>query len=324
MVLRAEILLFHDALASEAFVVRDTLALADAVIGARCFDVAMVSVNGRTVRCGGVEIAPARATPRPDLLVVPGLMAPDSMALIALCGDRAAERSHITRAHHRGARIACICVGAFLAAAAGILDGRRVTTAWPVADALARWRPAIHVDAAAMVLRDGPILSTGAMSAAYDLALTLIEETSGADPARRVRKLLALDDGRGSQRAYASALSGAPHTDPLIQRAQGHLQATLAQSFDMAALARASGASARTLSRRFRAVTGDTPLQYRHRLVVEAVKALLETTTVPLAHIPARVGYGDEIALRRIFKLKTGLTFKAYRNRFGALPAHRA
>ena len=84
------------------------------------------------------------------------------------------------------------------------------------------------------------------------------------------------------------------------------------------------GASPRTLLRRFRGVTGETPLMFRQRLVVEAVRGLLETTTLPLAETPPRVGYADDVSLRRVFRARTGLTLAAYRRRFGALPTHRS
>jgi transcriptional regulator GlxA family with amidase domain len=307
--------------------VGDSLALANQLTGALRFECSLVSVNGRTVRSSGVSIKPASASDKPDLLVVPGMRASSSPDLISRIARLEAEQGHIASVRRRGARIATICVGAFLAAAAGVLKNRRVTTAWALADGLARWRADLSVDADAMVLRDGPILSTGAMTAAYDLALELVCETDGADAALRLAKLLAHDARRQSQQPFQhqdpTLKQGAQQTDPLIERAERHLAATLADGYALPALARHCGSSPRNLLRRFKAATGETPLQYRHRLVVETVKSLLEATTLPLAQIPERLGYRDEVALRRLFKAHTTMTFKDYRRRFGALPAHR-
>lgn len=320
---RIEILLYADCLGSEAFGVRDTLVLANQMSASAHFDVRPVSIEGRPVRAGGIVFESERASPKPDLLIVPGMVAEGGADLIARTERLADERAHIARARRRGARIGSICVGAFLVAAAGVCKGRRVTTAWPVADALQRWRGDLRVEHEHMVLADGPLITTGAMTAAYDLALMLVEEASGADAALRLRKLLALGGDRADQRRYEAARAGARHSDALIERAQLALQRSLAQGFDLDALARGSGASARTLLRRFKAVTGRTPLEYRHRLVVEAVKSMLETTTLPFGHLPARVGYADEVSLRRLFRKHTAMTFKEYRTRFGVLPAHR-
>ncbi len=326
MTLRAEILLYERALGGQAFAVRDTLWLANQVIGRPLFAPLLISVGARPVRCGEVELRPARASARPDILIVPGMEAASSAELIARAALRASEQRHIARVARRGARVGTVCVGAFLAAAAGVLRGRKVTTAWPMAGALARQWPELTVDPSAMVAADGPILTAGAMTAAYDLALALVAEATDAASSHRVRKFMALDAGRTDQRGYATPAlaSGLLTADPLVDRAQRRLHERLEDGYDLEGLSRACGASSRTLLRRFRAVTGQTPQQYRAALVVEAVKALLETTALRFSEIAHRVGYADEAALRRQFKAATDMTFKAYRRRFGMLPAHRA
>lgn len=318
-----EILLYEDCLGSEAFAVVDTLMLARQMGACLALEVRMVSVGGRPVMVGGTLITPAQASLGPDILIVPGMKAADSAGLIARCGLLEAETAHIAHVYRRGGRIGAICVGVFLAAAAGVLNGRRVTTAWPVAEALQQWQTGLEVARAHMVLSDGPVITTGAMSAAYDLALALVEQASGAGAALRLRKLLALDGDRTSQLRYETALAGAVQTDALVQRAQQMLLDTLADGFDLSALAARCSTTERTLLRRFKAVTGETLLAYRHRLVIDAVKALLEQTVLPFALIPARVGYADEVSLRRRFRAATAMTFRDYRRRFGVLPAHR-
>lgn len=320
---RIEILLYADCLGSEAFAVMDTLSLARQTGLAPALDVRMVSVDGRRVSVSGTPLQPVRASQRPDMLIVPGMTARDSAELIARCGTLDLEQAHIARVHRLGGRVGAICVGVFLAAAAGVLNGRRVTTAWPVAEALQHWQPDLEVARAHMVLADGPVITTGAMSAAYDLALALVEEASSPGAALRLRKLLALDGDRTSQSRYETSLAGAGQTDPLVQRAQSLMLETLAEGFDLAVLAEGCGATERTLLRRFKAITGETLLGYRHRLVVDAVKVLLEQTVLPFSHIPARVGYADEVSVRRLFRTATAMTFRDYRRRFGVLPAHR-
>lgn len=322
--MRVEILLYDACLGSEAFAVRDTLALANQLSLAPQFDVRLVSVDGRPVAVGGVVVQPEAAGAQPDMLIVPGMVATSAAAIVAACEGRlAAERAHIAAAMAGGVRIGAVCVGAFLAAAAGGLDGRKVTTAWALAGALQRWKPELEVASEHMVLSDGAVLTAGAMTAAYDLALVLVAERCGPDAAQRLRKLFALDSDRLSQRPYGIAPPEGRQSDPLVERAQAALQRGLGGGFSLSALARDCGTSERTLLRRFRAVTGETPLAYRQGLVVEAVKGLLETTTTPLSEIPQRVGYADDVSLRRLFRRKTQMTLKEYRRRFGVLPAHR-
>ncbi|MFO1284106.1 MAG: helix-turn-helix domain-containing protein [Burkholderiales bacterium] len=325
MPLRCDILVYDDCLGSEAFAVRDTLWLANRLLGDRLFEPALVSVGARPVRCGGVEFRPVRAQPRPDVLIVPGMEALDGAELIARASRRVTEMRHIIQVARRGGRVGAVCVGAFLLAATGLLGGRTVTTAWALADALARQWPDVIVDSQAMVQVDGPFLTAGAMSAAFDLALTLVAERTGAIEAQRVRKFLALDAARSSQKAFSGGTAGpVARTDPIVDRAQRLLHETLDRGYDLTRLARDCGTSERTLLRRFRAVTGTSPRRYRNRLVIDMVKSLLEETTLPLSHIPSRLGYADAVALRRAFKVATGMTFKEHRRRFGILPAHQA
>ena len=324
MLMKADILLFDDCLASEAFAVRDTLTLAAQMPGSPGYDVRLVAAGGGPVAIAGLEVAAAAPRRWADVLVVPGLAGRSAAGIIARCtAGLAAERRLIAEAQAAGVRIAAVCVGAFLAAAAGALDGRRATTAWALTAALQRWRPQLWVEEGPMVLTDGPVTTTGAMSAAYDLALALVSEAEGGEAAQQLRKLLALDGDRDDQRRYGRSLPVGPRGDALVERAQLMIAETLAEGLDLPALARRCGASPRTLLRRFRAVTGETPLMFRQRLVVEAVRGLLETTTLPLADIPPRVGYADDVSLRRVFRARTGLTLAAYRRRFGALPTHR-
>jgi len=320
--LRVDVLVYSDCLGSEAFALRDTLVMANQLAAGQHFDVAVVSVDGASVSAGGIVLNPARARRNPQMLIVPGMMTQGSADLIARTHRLSAECAHIHAVHGRGARIGAICVGAFLAAASGVCKGRRVTTAWPVAAALKRWRDDLVVAHEHMVLLDGPLITTGAITAAFDLALALVAERSGPDAALRLRKFLALDGDRNNQLRYECALAEPHQADAIVDRAQRMLQHSLADGFDLARLAHACASSTRTLLRRFKAATGASPLAYRQRLVVETVKALLETTTLPLAHIPARVGYADEASLRRLFRSHTRMTFKDYRQRFGLLRAH--
>ena len=117
-----------------------------------------------------------------------------------------------------------------------------------------------------------------------------------------------------------------PLVEALLQAARNGKEVTAVVELRalLTRLARDCGTSERTLLRRFRAVTGTSPRRYRNRLVIDMVKSLLEETTLPLSHIPSRLGYADAVALRRAFKVATGMTFKEHRRRFGILPAHQA
>jgi AraC family transcriptional activator FtrA len=243
-----------------------------------------------------------------DTVVVPGYFAlldpPPEAALEAL-----------RRAAQRGARVISVCTGAFALAHAGLLDGRRATTHWAHAEQLAELFPRVEVDAAALYVDGGEVMTSAGLSAGIDLCLHVVRKDFGAAAGERVaRRMVAAPHREGGQAQF-------------IKRPQpgeaGSLEATrrwacerLAEPLDVATLARHAGVSPRTFARRFREETGSTPLRWLlDRRVLEA-RRLLEASDLPIDQVAWRAGFGTAASLREHFRRATATTPTAYRRSF--------
>lgn len=315
--MRVGVLAYPGCFASEVFGVPDLLTMASRVAGPDRpgFEVSVVSPRHRVVAAGGVPLAvgPPREA---DVLVVPGFeLGPDidTAARLAALGP---ELALIRDRAATGTAVVSICVGAFLLAEAGLLDRRRVTTAWLFAAELARRYPGVEVLADRLVVTDGGVTTTAAFSAMYDFALALVRRHSGARVARRTARVALLDDARSSQAPYVDArLLPRPGTE-FSHRAMRWLDRHLADRYDLGRLAAACHTSSRTLLRRFAAETGQTPLQYLQTARVRRARQLLETTDRTVASIAAAVGYRDAGTFAALFARHTGRRPSAHRTTF--------
>lgn len=228
-----------------------------------------------------------------------------------LAADRFALR--LNEWHAEGRVLAANCTGVAWLAASGLLDGRAATISWWLAPWLRARFPAIQLQAKALLVDAGSILTSGAASAHYRLALRLIERLAGADIARQCARLALIDVHRNSQAPYADFTQYIGHGDVLVVRAQHWLQENLSRPLRLGELAAALASSERTLMRRFRCALGDTPLHYLQQLRLNSARRLLETTSMGFKEIVDAVGYGDESTFRRLFKRELGCTPGDYR-----------
>ncbi|MFD0689910.1 GlxA family transcriptional regulator [Actinomadura fibrosa] len=315
--LRIGVLAYPGCFASEVFGVPDLLTMAAHIAGPEHagYRVSVVSPRRRVVASGGQElaVAPLREV---DVLVVPGfelVSGPDVEArLAALALETAAIRAHADT----GNAVVSICVGAFLLAEAGLLDGRRATTAWLMADELARRCPGADVRPEHLVVTDRGVTTTAAFSAMYDLALEMIRRHSGAGVARTTARIALLDDARSSQSPYVDARLLPRPGNAFSHRVMRRLDQDLTARYDLTALAAASNVSARTLLRRFSAETGQSPLGYLQSARVRRARHLLETTDLTIAAVAATVGYRDPGTFAALFAKHTGRRPGDYRAAF--------
>ncbi len=224
--------------------------------------------------------------------------------------------------HDRGGRVVALCSGAFLLAEAGLLDGRRATTHWMYADALARRFPAVEVDPDVLYVDGGDGVFTSAGTAAgIDLCLHLVRADLGAEVANAVARRMVVPPHRtGGQAQYvaapvAPARDGGDGGDPLpgtLDWALEHLDEPLTVEI----LARRALQSPRTFARRFRERTGTTPLQWLLRQRILAAQQLLEAGGLPVELVAQRCGFGSAAALRSHFRRHVGTTPLAYRAAF--------
>ncbi|MEU5999938.1 helix-turn-helix domain-containing protein [Streptomyces sp. NPDC047197] len=221
-------------------------------------------------------------------------------------------------AHAAGARIVSLCTGAFVLAAAGLLDGRRATTHWAHADRLAERHPRVRVDAGVLFTDEGSVLTSAGKAAGMDLCLHIVRTDHGATVANALARLLVTQphrDGGQAQFIPAPVAHGRDH--PLADLLPWVL-ARLDSPLTVEDLARQAGMSSRNLSRHFHAVTGTAPLRWLLGQRVRLAQELLESSDESVERIAARTGMGTSATLRRHFARVTGLPPEAYRRTFGA------
>jgi transcriptional regulator GlxA family with amidase domain len=323
------ILLFENCMASEAMGIADMCHVANKIAmlkapvrkGAprrQLFSVKLCGMRGKKVETANGMRLDVHQVARidGDLLLVPGLDFDSPRNLVERLERLTPEVEAIRSAAQRDMLIAAVCTGTFLLAEAGVLNGRRATTNWLLNGVLAARYPAIELDLNAMVTEDRGVLCSGAMTAAYDLGLRLVERFAGAELAQLVAKVMLLEPNRRSQAPYVLTDLDAQGKDPIVVQIQKWLGRNFGEQFDMHDVAARFAVSPRTLLRRFRQATGDTPLAYLQRVRIEHAKAMLETTGLPFSRIVERAGYQDESAFRRLFKRHTKLTPIEYQKRF--------
>jgi transcriptional regulator GlxA family with amidase domain len=247
-----------------------------------------------------------------DTLFIPGgREAPAAArdgALVALVGRLAQSAD----------RIACVCTGAFLAAEAGLLAGRRAATHWRYCDELAGRFPDVEVDRDSIWVRDGRVWSSAGISAGVDLTLALIEQDHGTSLAlRAARELVVFLKRPGGQSQFSTVLSGqiadaGGPLGPLFAWMADNLGADLRAE----ALAERAGMSPRTFARTFVARTGTTPAKAVETLRVQAAREVVEGGDAPLGAVAARYGFGDEQRMRRAFLRQVRASPSELRSRF--------
>lgn len=219
-------------------------------------------------------------------------------------------------AYERGARIASLCTGAFVLAAAGLLDGREAATHWMHVDELERLHPAVRARADVLFVDDGQILTSAGKTAALDLCLHLVRADFGSAAANGLaRRLVVAAQRHGGQAqfiAVASVPAGSDHVGAAMEWARARLDRPLTVSD----LAREAGLGARQLARRMSAETGMTPLRWLHRERVLRAQELLERTDASVEQIAARCGLGTATTLRRHFVRAVGVSPTTYRATF--------
>ncbi|GAB3622827.1 DJ-1/PfpI family protein [Mariniluteicoccus endophyticus] len=290
---------------------------------AEAYEVVLAAADPGAVRTGaGVRVLPDvtfdqlrhRAI---DTLVVPGAVAPDAErgrvpvvepGLVATVAALA-ERSH---------RIASVCVGAHVLAAAGLLDGRRATTHWSTADLLAADHPAVEVDPDPIYVRDGNVWTGAGISSCLDLSLALIADDLGEDVALRVARQLVMYLKRpGGQSQFSVPLTRLG-TTRRIEELRHHILTHLTDALTVPELAAVAHVGERQLTRLFRSELGVTPHAYVEALRVEHARRLLETGDDTLDRVAAQCGFGSVDTFLRAFRRRVGSTPAEYRGRFSA------
>jgi transcriptional regulator GlxA family with amidase domain len=251
---------------------------------------------------------------RADTVIVPASAHDDEVPSPALIDA-------LQRAHRRGARIMSVCSGAFTLAHAGLLDGRRATTHWMHADELARQFPLIDVDPKVLYVDEGDVLTSAGTAAGIDLCLHVLRQDHGAEVANAVARRMVVPPHRdGGQAQFVDQPVAPSAEDDPLAGVLGWMLEHLDEQLTVDDLARRAAMSPRTFARRFRAVTGTTPLQWLLAQRVILAQRLLESTDDPIELIAHRCGFTSAVALRPHFQKATGTSPGAYRRTFRGDP----
>ncbi|MDX2701360.1 helix-turn-helix domain-containing protein [Streptomyces sp. PA03-6a] len=264
------------------------------------------------VRAGRFALEPDHGLdrlPGADTVIVPGWADVDE--------DPPAELVDAVRAaHEAGARVASLCTGAFVLAAAGLLDGRRATTHWAHTEVMAARYPKVTVDPDVLYVDNGSVLTSAGKAAAMDLCLHIVRLDHGSSVTNAVARRLVVPPHRdGGQAQFVTAPAPAPDHHPLAELFPWVIE-RLDQPLTVEDLARRARMSSRNLGRHFRSVTGTTPLQWLLTQRIRHAQVLLETTDDSVDSIAAAAGMGTATTLRRHFHRTVGVPPDTYRRTF--------
>lgn len=290
------------------------------------FELTLVGMREQVRTAQGMLVPTVRldACPVPDLVLLPApadKMPGPLAARLASEEVRAAVQALRAWAG-QGARIGAACIGGFVLAETGLLDGHETTCTWWLTPMYRERYPRVKLDARRMVVSSGPFITAGAALGHLDMALWVIRQSSPALAALVARYLIV--DERPAQSAYVIS-DHLAHADPLVSSFDRWARARLDQGFRLDDAAKALATSKRTLARRLVEVVGKTPVAYVQDLRIEHAVHLLRTGDQPIERIAEQVGYRDGVTLRTLLRKRLGKGVRELRRQGdspAAAPAH--
>ena len=280
------------------------------------FEVRVVGVRRRVGTAQGLRVPVHVAGARPaDCVVVPaiGFKMPGPLEAALARPDVRDAADALRQWARRGPTMTAACIGTFVMAESGLLDGQRATTTWWLSPLFRQRYPHVRLDESNMIVRSGRFVTAGAALSHMDLALYLVRGVSPQLAALTAKYLIV--DSRPSQSAYALT-DHLVHADPLVQRFEAWARARLRHGFSLEAATRAVGTSKRTLARRMQSVLGQSPGGYFQALRVERAVHLLKTTSASVDEVAARVGYTEGATLRTVLRRRLNVGIKDIRKPF--------
>jgi transcriptional regulator GlxA family with amidase domain len=283
-------------------------------LGVAPFKLLVCSAEGRHLRTSaGFDIVVAHgleALRHAQIVIVPSWRdvgsAPSPALLAAL-----------RRAHRRGAQIVGLCLGAFVLAEAGLLDGRPATTHWGWAEAFAERYPNVQLDAEVLYVDDGDVLTSAGTAAGLDCCLHLLRQRCGVDVANRVaRRLVVAPHRQGGQAQFIEQPVPATRRGDRLTSLLAWASERLDEPHSVDSLAERAAMSRRTFTRHFRKATGTTLLQWLLNQRLARARGLLESTDRGVESVAVEAGFGSAVSLRQHFAAALGTTPSSYRAQF--------
>jgi transcriptional regulator GlxA family with amidase domain len=280
------------------------------------FEVQLVGLTPETPVCGGLYNIHTRLltadVDQTDLVVIPAIDGDPRQALEA----NQDFVPWIIRQYQQGAEVASLCLGAFLLASTGLIDGRQCTTHWAAAHDFRRMFPQVELVEDRLVTDEHGIYSSGGAFSYLNLVLYLIEKYAGREMAVTCSKVFQIDIERVSQSAFIIFNGQKEHDDEPVKRAQTFIEDNYQDKITVDQLADMLALSRRNLERRFKKATANSVVEYIQRVKVEAAKNSLESSRETVNEVMYQVGYTDAKAFRDTFRRITGLSPKQYRDKY--------
>lgn len=246
---------------------------------------------------------------RTDLVVIPAAQ-PQSLRLNQ-------DFVHwIAAQHKQGAEVASLCVGAFMLASTGLLNGRKCTTHWAAAATFRQMFPDVELVTEKIIIDEGGIYSSGGAYSFVNLVLYLVEKYCGRDVSVYLSKLFEIEIERSSQAPFNIFMGQKDHEDEPIRQAQEYIERNVDKKISVDQLAGLFLISRRNFERRFKKATANTPVEYLQRAKIEAAKKSLEEGRENINEVMYAVGYNDSKAFRTTFKKITGLSPLDYKKKY--------
>ncbi|HEY8560714.1 MAG TPA: helix-turn-helix domain-containing protein [Pyrinomonadaceae bacterium] len=222
----------------------------------------------------------------------------------------------IVAQYEKGAEVVSLCVGAFLLAETGLLDGKKCSTHWRAADEFRKMFPAIGLVTDRIITEEQGIYTSGGATSYWNLLLHLVEKYTDRETAILTSKIFAIDIKRDSQTQFIIFKGQRAHADEDVKKAQKFIEKNFQEKFTIDDLSARCALSRRSLERRFKKATNNTVSEYIQRVKIEAAKKSFETSRKNITEVMFDVGYSDTKAFRGIFKKITGMTPFDYRNKY--------
>ncbi|MBA3285407.1 MAG: helix-turn-helix domain-containing protein [Nitrosopumilus sp.] len=225
----------------------------------------------------------------------------------------------IVKHYENGAEVASLCVGAFLLASTGLINGKKCSTHWGFTGQFREMFPDVDVQDGSIVTEENRIYSSGGANSYWNLLLHLVEKYSDRETAILASKYFAIDIDRNSQSAFAMFKGQKEHNDTAIVNAQDYIEKNYNDKFTVEELAGKFAIGRRSFERRFKSATNNSVLEYMQRIKIEAAKRSFESSRKNINEVMFDVGYTDTKAFRNTFKKITGLTPVEYRNKYNKM-----
>ncbi len=250
-----------------------------------------------------------------DLIIIPAISGDIAMAL----QKNKKFVPWIVAQHAKGTEVASLCIGSFLLASTGLIDGKKCSSHWLTADIFREMFPQVDLVDGSILSEENGIYSSGGANSYWTLLLYLLEKYTSRETAILASKFFAVDIDRDSQSKFMMFKGQRNHADEVIKKAQDYIEKNIDEKMTIEELADKAALGRRSFERRFKMATNNSVLEYIQRVKIEAAKRSLETSRKNVNEVMFDVGYTDTKAFRDLFKKITGLTPIEYRNKYNKI-----